>query len=301
MVDAILRAARGSELIFGWRHVRTHIATLFGDSSPPSLNSVITFASPYIPWDHLSNTRNAIDRWAAAVSAVPCSEEVTQSAVDTLLWISGDGSRRSHIPVEMWALLKKRPPLLPMSLGRSNGTWRSIVLHIRGLGDIEILKSYFLLVWSEWNHLWFNGFMEMQTSIREDFDGIGMCCHRDDFIKHLNHVQQQLDRDLEYFKPHQPEVREEHIQERKGQYRHLKNVLLEVDKIAMESLTRMCLRLSFPNDILMFSHVPRIACNLHLCSASSVPMIPYLEPLVSLVNLWHQCFCPSPSFATPDL
>jgi hypothetical protein len=78
----------------------------------------------------------------------------------------------------------------------------------------------------------------MQTLIAQDFGGIGMWCHRDDLIRHLGHVEGQLDRGLEHFKQHDPWVYEEDIRLRKVQYGRMKNVLLEVDKRAMETLTR---------------------------------------------------------------
>jgi hypothetical protein len=65
----------------------------------------------------------------------------------------------------------------------------------------------------------------MQTSIREDFGGIEGCGHRDDLIKHLDRVLGELDT------PYINQVTEE-------QYELLKNVLLEVDKRATETLTR---------------------------------------------------------------
>jgi hypothetical protein len=75
------------------------------------------------------------------------------------------------------------------------------VRHFRGLGDVDILKSYFLFIWSEWSQLSDVG--GMLVSIREDFGGIGMGHHRDDLIKRLDHVLGQLDRGLDYLEQHQ--------------------------------------------------------------------------------------------------
>ena len=244
---------------------------MFDESSPPSLNRAITLISPYIPWPYWKGTRNGVARWARAASEVPYSEEVCQSVVNTLLWIPDDDLRRSYIPAEMWAWLKRRPSLPPACHRRSNGFSGPTFRHVRGLGDIEILKSYLLLILSEWNPLYDDGFTEMRASIREDFGGVGMWCHRDDLIKHLDRIQGQLDQGLEYFEHHNPRINEDEIQLRKGQYRHLRKVVLEVDKRAMETLTGRLPRLILSDNMLIL--VLRVPPDLRLCSASPVPMI----------------------------
>lgn len=92
------------------------------------------------------------------------------------------------------------------------GTAEHTVYHIQALGNINILKSYLLLVWSEWSSLWCSGFHVMYTSIRQDFSGIGMQCHRRDLIKRLDHVLGQLDLGLEYLRQHKPSLRERDFQ-----------------------------------------------------------------------------------------
>ena len=241
MIDAILCAARASNSIFEgfkWRHIGTYITMVFDESSPPSLDRTITFASPHIHWNQDLNTSNAVTRWAAAVLAVPYSEEVVQSAANTLLGISGINSLQQYIPADIWMFLTKRPSLPPVCWGRSNGSRRSTVTHVRGLRNIEILKSYLLLVWSEWDCIHPSGLVEMQASIKEDFGGIEMWWHRDDLIKRLNYIQRQLDLELEYFKEHQPHIDEDGIRQRKEQYGELKIALLEAEREAMKTLTR---------------------------------------------------------------
>lgn len=99
----------------------------------------------------------------------PYSEEVGRSVIDALLQIASEDSLRPHIPVGVWVWLKRQPYLPPVCAGWYLGTSSDIVHHIRGLGDIEILKSYFLLVWSEWDYPDEDGFAETQVSIKEDF------------------------------------------------------------------------------------------------------------------------------------
>ena len=229
MIDAIILAAKILGKSFRWRRIRAQVAAVFYESSPPSLDRVITLISPYVYWyDGELCTAEAVTRWGAAVSAVPYSEEVGQSVVDTLFQISSQLPLQPHIPVNLWAWLKKRPLLPPECQGRWDGSSDSVVRQVRRLGDIEILKSYLLLVWSEWDDLHPDGCLEMQALIREDFGGVGMWCHRDDLTEHLDHVQEQLDRGVEYFRHHEPLIVEEHIQRRKETYGKLKNVLLDV-------------------------------------------------------------------------
>jgi hypothetical protein len=226
MVNAISLNAQASVPIFKWRHIGAHITPVFDESSPPSLNQVIALVWPYARCYHDGlSTRNTVARWVRAASTVPYSEVVGRSVVDALLQISADDILRSQIPLNIWVWLKNRPSLPRVCQGRSLGSGKSTVSHIRGLGDVEILKSFLLLVWSQWDSLYTHGFAEMQTSIREDFGGIEKCGHRDDLIKHLDRVLGKLDP-------------RHYDQLRKEQYGLLKNVLLEVDKRATETLTR---------------------------------------------------------------
>ena len=236
MIDVIVLVVKISGTIFPWDRIGAEVAALFDESSPRSLDRAITLISPYVPWHEYTGI--AVARWAVAVSAVPYSEEVGQSVVIALLRISSQLHLQPHTPVNVWAWLKERPPLLPVCQGRSDGSSDSVVRQVRGLRDIEILKSYLLLVWSEWDYLLPDGCLEMQALIREDFGGVGMRCHRDDLIEHLDHVQEQLDRGVEYFQQHKPRILEHDIQQAKEQYEGLKNILVDVDKTAMGTLTR---------------------------------------------------------------
>ena len=58
----------------------------------------------------------------------------------------------------------------------------------------KILTPYLILVWSEWNPLDYNGFVEMGISVRKDFDGTGMSRHRAELIQRLGCILGELDR-----------------------------------------------------------------------------------------------------------
>ena len=247
MFDAVLSALRTSfQDVYTWGPARPYINSLFDEPNHPSLNRAITLMSPYVPWEHWGDNKNRVARWISAVTTVQYTEEIGQSVVDALLQIAALGKLRPHITTDVWAWLKKPQSLPPVCRGRYIGTGGSVVRHIRGLGDIEILKSYFLLVWSEWDQLLECCLYEMATSIREDFGGIGMFRHRRDLTERLNCVLRQMDQEPGYNKRRNPTIDEDDIRIGKEIYEKLKEVLLEVDRKAVEILTRMYLKLICP-------------------------------------------------------
>jgi hypothetical protein len=227
MVDAILRTARTSNLEFQncgkfmWHHVVLYISRLFEKRSSTSLNRIIVLISPYAPWNGALNNRVAVARWAAASSAIPYTEEVGQSVVDALLQIAYIELLLPHIPDYMWGWLKRRPSLPPICHGLIVGLRAVTVGHIRRLGDIDILKSYFLLVWTDMLILQPSHIHEVEDSIREEFGRIGMEHHRKDLVERLDHVLGQLDRRW---------VETPWVREAKAQYTRFKYLLLEADR-----------------------------------------------------------------------
>jgi hypothetical protein len=294
MVDAFLGAARASSsAAFMWNAIRPFCATLLNEDSP---SRVVTLVSPHVLPYRWSFDKKNVTRWAAAVRAVQYTEEVGQSAVDALLQIASDASLQHRIPIDGWSWLHKRPSLPPVCNGRSIGTSEDVVRKVRALGDVEILKSYLLLVWSEWDHVgayyqWpedsrlrlavraggvagqvlrAGGFNEMWISIREDFSGIGMERHRQDLIERLDHVLGQLDQGLEYLKQHKPIIDEDEIRLAKKQYGELKEVLLGVDGDAMRILTRTPSGLIIPFEIYLRGHPQNLTQRLFVRSPSRV-------------------------------
>lgn len=238
MVNAIMCAARASKSHRFMYPIHSYITTLFGDGSPPSLNRVIALASPHVDWEDTVYQKTMLIRWAAAALVVHTTEEVSQSVVDTLLQISSIPSLQLHIPTEIWAWMKKRPSLQPGCWGLFRGATPETVRYVRGLGDVEIIKSYFLIVWSEWDVLYYGGLDEMVISIRGEFDGIGMWGHRADLVKRLDHILRQLNLGSDYFKQHNPLLGDGLVRLAKQDYRKLEEVLMEVDREAINTLTR---------------------------------------------------------------
>ena len=208
--------------------------------------------------------------WVAAVSATLYTEEVGQSVVDALLQIVSIHSLRPHIPISIWTWLKKQPSLPPECFGQQKGIEGHVVCHVCALGDIEILKSYFLLVWSEWDPIRYRprlrhteshsslsyiefssnlghtgylneGVLEMQISIQEVFVGIGVWRHCKDLINRLDYVLGQLGLGLEHLQQCKSCFWDNSIQAAKEQYRGLRKLLLEVDREVVNTLTHTSL------------------------------------------------------------
>jgi hypothetical protein len=197
------------------------------------MNFVIMMMSPHVPWtdERYSHDENTVTRWAGVASEAQPTEEVGRSVVDALLEIACDDSLRPHIPIEFWARMKDQQSPLPY-FPRDKGSKRTsgqVIRFVRELGDVGIVKSYFLLVWSEWN--WVDGYgsREMVVSIKEDFGGIGMRKDRRDLIERLDQVLGQLDRGLEYLRQHNYQINNYHVRESKELYGSLKAELLKLD------------------------------------------------------------------------
>ena len=239
MLDAVLDAFRASDSLRPiWDHAQPYLHSLLSRPNHPPLHRAIMLTSPYIDWASELCDEIMVSRWVAVTSAAAYTEAVGQSVVDTLLQIAQVYLLRPHIPVDIWTWLKKRPSLPPVCWGRRCGTTFDIVYQIQRLRDIEILKSYFLLVWSEWDCLYFSGLNGMRIAISEDFGGIGMWCHREDLIERLDYVLGQLERGWEFLHRNSPSVDEDDVRVAKADYGKLKERLLEVDMKAMETLTR---------------------------------------------------------------
>jgi hypothetical protein len=149
MLDIILHAVGASkEWEFVWHRVGPYASGLLHEAS----NRAVILVLPHIRWDWLADRGDLVQLWATAVSAVPDTEEVASSVVDTLLQIASQRDLLPYIPADIWLWLTKRPHLQPICLGRNVGTCADVVKAVRALKDVEVLKSYFLLVWSEWNH-----------------------------------------------------------------------------------------------------------------------------------------------------
>ena len=246
MADAILRAARASSKHhkFLWNRLGPYVLAMFEKPNPPSLSWLLELAAPL---HGLSCNKNVAAGQAAIRSY---TGEVCRSVVSRLLHIVFTD------PV--------RPRILDGFPEQSKGAGGDLILQIRALGDVGILKSYLLLVWSGYDPIddQSGGLAEMLTSIREEFSGIGMGRHRGDLIERLDHILGQHEL---------PDLRDSDIQLAKEQYEDLRRVLLEVDREAVNTLTRTSPRLTLFG-LLTLTHTCRIPQDLHVCSQATPSM-----------------------------
>ena len=155
MINAVLRAARTSNLKssncgkFTWHYVVRYISRLFETGSPTSLDRVITLISPYAPWGGALNKKTAVVRWAKTASAIPYTEEVGQNVIDALFQIALVDLVRAYIPIHMWEWIKRPQSPSHMYQGLLEGPRSTTVAYVRTLDDIDLLKSYFPLIWTD--------------------------------------------------------------------------------------------------------------------------------------------------------
>ena len=300
MLDTLLYTARASgEQGFMWYYIKPVVTMLLNEESPVPLKQAVILLSPHLTWWNFTDDKHLTQSWAAATSAIPYTHDVGQCVVDTLLLIGSQDSLRPHLPVGMWSWLNKRPSLPPICIGRSSGTEQDSVQTVRGLGDIETLTSYLLLVWSEWDGI-LSGFEEMRTSIKEDFSGIETEHHRRELLQRLDHVLEQLDRGLAHLLQQKPNLPMSHIWVAKAQYGELREVLLEADREANNKLIRETPELTLLFGMLTLPHRHWTPLNVHVCDSSPVPLIasvnhrvprpPSMTPLTFLFSLlWDTC------------
>ena len=256
-----------------WHRIEPLFTTLLNEGSPVSVKRAVILASPHLPWQKFANGERAVQLWAAAASAVPYSDAVCQSVSETLLQIAFDDILRPHIPVRMWSWLNKRPILPPVSKGRLLGSSRGVVRMVRGLGDVETLTSCLVLVWSEWNSLHPDGLDEIHASIREDFSGTRMRHHRKALLQRLDRVLGQVDLGLEHLQQQNSELNGNDIRQMKDQYGRLKEVILEVERDAIDE--PIC---GLPKSIILFSLLtPADRCTIppgvYVCNPSPVSVV----------------------------
>ena len=150
--DVFLRIAKTAYSVpFWWRHIEPFIKTLLGGTSRVSSNRALLLLSPCVPWDGQDFWEDRARKWAAAASTVPKEEDIAPSVVDTLLQIASRRLLQPVLHMDAWSWLTLLPSLPPVCEGRERGSRWYVVQMVRDLKDIEILKSYLLLIWSEWD------------------------------------------------------------------------------------------------------------------------------------------------------
>ena len=284
MLDAFLYAARALGVMrLMERYANALIRTTLHEATPRA----IVLVSPLFPWNWLAAGGGSIQLWVAAASAVQHTEEVAQCVVDTLMQIASVKEVSRHITIDVWSWLTKRPTFPPNWSGHFYGSRPHILKAVRELRDIEILTSYFVLVWSEWQPLQNDVFDEMCTSLQEDFGTVGMDHCRFDLVQRLDQVLGRLDQGLENLQRHSPYLSEGDLQKAIDQYGKLKNIMQETNieticctsypvtvlpRILTQEDTQClasCLCARFFRHIHRFTPLPRLRCSYPLPSPRS--------------------------------
>ena len=231
ILDLFLRFVKITKSVqFWWRHIEPSVKTLVDGTSHVPSNRALTLLSPYMPWGERDFGEDRARIWAAAASTVPKEEGIAPSVIDTLLQIASLGLQPPDLHSNTRSWLTLRPSLPPVCKGRKVGSRSHVVQMVRNLKDIEILKSYLLLIWSEWDCPYEDGYESMLSSIREDFSGIGMNSHRADLLQRLDHILEQLDDGLKHLQQHRPDLTDYDLDGMKRCYSGLKQELLGVDR-----------------------------------------------------------------------
>ena len=325
MLDACLYADRASkEPNFTWRHAEQHVNGLFRKTSP---RATVLLTSVW--WDWLPGKEDRIRPWAAAASAISDTEdkEVLWCVVEMLLRIALRCELLPHIPTETWSWLTKWPYLPPIYSRICAGTCAHVVKAVRALKDIEILKSYFLLVWLGWSPLGSSGcmlgcpplhtipdstilirhlpdvpddrlssylsggFYEMWVSIQEDFGGSGMGDHRTALLRALDLTLPQLSSGLEYLRNFVPDLDESDPQRMRYHYLTLRETVLETE---IKAITRTSHLTIVPLHILTpapYGH--RIPCNIYVRTSFPVPVVSRLQHSVPPLPTLFVSFLPT--------
>lgn len=235
VANAIMHVIRASRDYHFMSSIRLYVTTLFGKPSSPFRNWLITLVAPYMNWEDEAHGEEVIVGWAAIVSTVPDTEEVIQSVVGTLMGITNIVSLRPHIPLKIWAWMKKWQSLPLEDRGKFSTATPDAVRFVRGLADLEIFQSYFFLVFSGLHSVPADTFNEVEISIREDLGGIGMQGHREDLLNRLGSVIKEVNAEME---------RDGEVDYGQGleQLQKLKEVLLDMDRESAKALA--CKRLT---------------------------------------------------------
>ena len=113
----------------------------------------------------------------------------------------------------------------------------NVIHHVQGSGDVEILTSYFLLLWLEWAVRGDSSTLQTQISIKEDFGGTGLERSRKELIERLGRILEELNREVERFRKCRPLLIGNHAYFARNEYKSLRETLLGVEKQAMNTPT----------------------------------------------------------------
>ena len=189
-------------------------------------------ALPYLEdaWFHAADKYTFIQRWASAASRLRYTPEIGQSMVEVLLRMACMYQWRSHITWGTWGWLGRRPQLPPVCRARSlccNNL--GVISEVESLEDVEILRDYLIVVWSEWDWLAPWVCSHMCAVIKRHFGGERERGHRDKLRDRLLHIQKQHNLGLDHLRKLGSEMTAACFQPTKEAYEALMETLSEVE------------------------------------------------------------------------
>ena len=86
-----------------------------GEKTPTPLKWAAILVSPHVPWWQFEDGERLVQLWADASSAVPYTDEVGQSVVDTLLQIASwkSGEQRGYCQDGPGTQRHRNPQIIP--------------------------------------------------------------------------------------------------------------------------------------------------------------------------------------------
>ncbi|KAF9645648.1 hypothetical protein BDM02DRAFT_488486 [Thelephora ganbajun] len=233
LLDAFLRAVKYFPYTSQWtrRYIRPVIPRLLAEGGSTTLKRAAILALPHLElaWLDCNDIGTFIELWISAAEALEDTEGVCQAVVDVLLQMAFFHSVRGHITPKVWSWLNKRPSLPPRCRGRLLCSIGSNVLPaIRARNDVELLTSYLITMWSEWDCAGEWAFEGMCEALWEVFcgDDDEVREHKKDLVVRLNSVLGELSRGLGYLRSRNPDMQLGEFDVIRERYRELKRILV---------------------------------------------------------------------------
>lgn len=232
LFDAFLCVVKYFPYTSSWtrRYIRPVIPKLLAEGSPRTLRRGAILALPHLElaWLDSDDIREFIQLWISAADGLGDAEDVCRAVVDVLLQMAFFHSVRAHIVPEAWTWLNKRPALPPRCRGRLLCSIGSNVLPaIRARSDIQLLTSYLITMWSEWDCAGEWAFEGMCEALWDEYcgdDGEVVEC-RKDLLARLNLVLAELGKGLGHLRVRHPDMQPDEFEVIRERYRELKRIL----------------------------------------------------------------------------
>jgi len=234
LLDAFLCVVKYFPHTSQWtrRYLRPVIPKLLAEGRSAALKRAAILALPHLElaWLGSDEMHDFIQLWISAADTLDdAAEDVCQAVVDVLLQMAFFHSVRPHITPKAWSWLNKRPVLPPRCRGRLLcSTGSNVLPAIRAHNDIELLTSYLVTMWSEWDCAGEWAFEGMCEVLLEEFcrDGDEVREYKMDLLARLNLVLGELGKGLEYLKVRHPDMQPDEFEVIRKRYRELKRILL---------------------------------------------------------------------------